>query len=199
MCPTPIAFLASPEEGGDRVASADLLATLQTGEFATLWAEPPRWSEQGDVLQGNLHDLQRAFDLHVALNHQAWPTPVQTVVVRGDSARTQAAWQRGLSTGLPFTLDLGHAPSPGSMEAGLQRLVEQAAVLHAAIMADWKTSRAKAAIAMRKVATQREAADLLGIRQQSISDALRAAHATRLLTFEGAVRDALLGLDPTAS
>ena len=50
---------------------------------------------------------------------------------------------------------------------------------------------------MRTVTTQQDAADALGIRQQSVSDALRAAHAKDLVALEDSVREVLRALDLT--
>lgn len=188
-----ITFLAAPIDGASSEEQEQMLATANRSEFREVWDAPPTWCPRSHGLTAPLRLPHRSFDVYVALCLRMWPTPIRVGIATGEVHHALAAMQRGLMHDLPFTLTVDGAT------AAQTDLVEKAAVLYAAIMADWKPSRAKAVAMMREVATQQEAAACLGIRQQSVSDALRAAHAKQLLNFELAVRDALRGLDPTAS
>lgn len=147
------------------------------------WLEPPAWSADGTNIQAGLRRPQHAFDFTVALQLEVWPSRCRVVVANraGIAQALQSATRRKLL----FAISL-----PG-LDARTTALIEAAACLHADILRDWKPSRAAAAKMMRVVATQNQAAEQLGIRQQSVSEAMRAAHAKHLLAFEETVRGCL--------
>lgn len=157
-----------------------VLARL-AGEWS--WQEAPlAVVGEGERFAGSIRDLAQAFDITVALSLRLWPQRIRVGVGKGALARARK--QR-----LPFALELG-AEAPAATVA----LIEQAARLHAAQLARWKPSRLAAVQAIRRAPRQRDAAELLGIRQQSVSTALRAAMAKELAGLEDAIRVQLRAL-----
>lgn len=176
--PRPAAADGSPPPTWEQV-----LARL-AGEWS--WQEAPlAVAGEGERFASSIGDLAQAFDIAVALSLRLWPQRVRVGVGKGALARARK--QR-----LPFALELGpEAP------AATVALIEQAARLHAAQLARWKPSRLAAVQAIRRAPRQRDAAELLGIRQQSVSTALRAAMAKELAGLEDAIRVQLRALAGT--
>ncbi len=146
------------------------------------WLETPSCSDNGTVVQAVLKSPELAFDFAVAINLAIWPRRFR---FHATSTGHESARQQLGSHKLPFTINL----------IGLNKVdaqvIEATARLHATVMRDWKPSRAKAAVAMRLSANQNEAAARLNIRQQSVSEALRAGHAKELVACEDAIRERL--------
>lgn len=144
-----------------------------------LWVEKPRRAENPFSVNAVLKTCDRAFDFAVALNLAVWPQRFRVHAnhtTHADAHRALAASRTAFSVALQ------------GLSTTDSRVMETTAQLHAAIMRDWKPSRAKAAMAMRTAKNQNEAAAQLGIRQQSVSEALHAGHATELVACERAIR-----------
>lgn len=158
-----------------------------------------------DEVSGLLLRLDHAFDFVAILNLKIWPAKFRVAIASGEidvgqssnyapdmdgSAFHLAAQtlQRTENQGLLFGMQIDWIPTP------MTTLIEAAARLHADIMEDWKPSRAQATHAIRRVHTQQAAAEALGIRQQSISEALKAAHAKHLFAMEDSIREYLTHL-----
>jgi hypothetical protein len=147
--------------------------------WPALWLETPRRTENTLGVTAVLPSCSRAFDFAVALNLAVWP---QRFRVHANND-TRASAQQALATSkVAFSVNLL------GLSATDARVIETTAQLHAAMMRDWKPSRAKAAKIMRRAKNQNEAAERLGIRQQSVSEALRAGHAKELVACESAIR-----------
>lgn len=191
MTPAPLFLLVDLPDGAsetEQLALRDWIAsaTAEGGAFA---ACAHRIEGASHLLA--LPSAAPAFDLHAACNLALWPCPVRTILASASPERANKARAHRRRRRWPFLLELDGFAAP------VAALAESAARLHAAILADWKPSRAKAAATMRTVTTQQDAADALGIRQQSVSDALRAAHAKDLVALEDSVREVLRALDLT--
>lgn len=181
--PSPSAWVMRGEVLGPRPDAADggpppsweqVLAHL-AGEWS--WQEEPlAVAAEGERFASSIADLGQAFDIAVSLSLRVWPQRARVGVGKGALARARR--QR-----LPFALELGPAAPTATVA-----LIEQAARLHAAQLARWKPSRLAAVKAIRRAPRQRDAAELLGIRQQSVSTALRAAMAKELQGLEEAIR-----------
>lgn len=126
-----------------------------------------------------------AFDFAVALHLALWPTRFKVIA---SSANRAVAKKQLHESKFDFQV---HMDGLDEVE---ELLIQSTAQLHAVIMKEWKPSRAKAAQAMRQCRNQFEAAQLLGIRQQSVSEALRAGHAKELSACETAIRARLNAL-----
>lgn len=133
------------------------------------------------VLSRPCHAFDFAVDLHLAL----WP--MRFKVIATSTNRATAKKQLQISKA-DFQVHLD-----GLNEVD-ELLIQSTAQLHAVIMKEWKPSRAKAAQARRRCQNQFEVAELLGIRQQSVSEALRAGHAKELSSCETAIRARLNAL-----
>ncbi|MCP4093386.1 MAG: hypothetical protein GY747_08050 [Planctomycetes bacterium] len=173
----------------------DQLADVQHID-ATLKALSDRWRGQWLEEPGRLEGeplritavLARpchAFDFAVALHLALWPLRFKLVA---SSANRAGANKQLQSSKFDFQIHMD-----GLNEVD-ELLIQSTAQLHAVIMKEWKPSRAKAAQAMCQCQNQFEAAELLGIRQQSVSEALRAGHAKELDTCETAIRARLNAL-----
>lgn len=150
-----------------------------TDQWPSTWLEAPCQAENALRISAVLPSCSRAFDFAVTLNLVVWP---QRFRVHANNT-TRADAQQALATSkVAFSVDLH------GLSATDARVIETTAQLHAAMMRDWKPSRAKAAKAMRAAKNQNEAAAQLGIRQQSVSEALRAGHAKELVACESAIR-----------
>lgn len=166
------------------------------------WAANPVTTKGMDEVSGLLLRLDHAFDFIAILNLKIWPAKFRVAIASGEidvgressyapdmdgSAFHLAAQtlQRAEKQKLLFALHVDWIPAP------ISALIEAAARLHADIMEDWKPSRAQAANTMRRVHTQQAAAEALGIRQQSVSEALKAAHAKHLFAMEDSIREYL--------
>jgi hypothetical protein len=171
-----------PSHGKDCMALAREVARACTSlkeQWPGTWLEAPCQSESGLGISAVLPTCSRAFDFAVALNLAAWP---QRFRVHANHTTRELAHKALANSKAAFSVDLqGLQPTQA-------RVIETATQLHAAMMHDWKPSRAKAAKAMRAANNQNEAAARLGIRQQSVSEALRAGHAKELVACESAIR-----------
>jgi len=161
-----------------------------TDRWPTTWLADPSLSQNDQRVSAALHTPRHAFDFLVALNLALWPAQCRLAIASGALGnkdgqafqRAVACLDRAQKEGLLFAIHLPALPET------LQNLLESSVRLHANIMQDWKPSRQAASSTIRKVRTQQDAAASLGIRQQSISEALRAAHAKHLESLEDAVR-----------
>ncbi|MFK5956842.1 MAG: hypothetical protein QM477_10400 [Planctomycetota bacterium] len=161
-----------------------------TERWPTTWLLDPSLSHKDQRISAALHTPRHAFDFLVALNLALWPAQCRLAIASGALGKHEGqAFQRALTClnraqkeGLLFAIHLPSLPKTS------QTLLESSVRLHADIMQDWKPSRQAASSTIRKVRTQQDAAASLGIRQQSISEALRAAHAKHLESLEDAVR-----------
>jgi len=184
------ARLVRAQKDGHRAIPAEVVASTLK-DLATRWEES--WIKQPAFIQGSdeisavLRSPRHAFDFAVAMNLAAWPLRYQVRVTSTGIEMMQGAVP-GKGSKKLFTLRLHGFP------VALQELIESSAQLHANIMRDWKPSRAAASSMIRKAETQQRAATALGIRQQSVSDALSAAHAKDLVALEDAVRNCLTTL-----
>ncbi|MHC4822745.1 MAG: hypothetical protein ACYTEP_01865 [Planctomycetota bacterium] len=184
-----IAMVAEPVGVGEGSRRLELIAGTQAllaqaaDRWRNEWLQVPEWSANGNRIQAFLRRPHHAFDFAVALQLEAWPARMRVTITTSrdmDAVRKSAAKRR-----LLFAIRL-----PG-LDANTTALIEASARLHADILQDWKPSRAAAAKTMRTAATQSQAAERLGIRQQSVSEAMRAAHAKHLVAFEETVRGCL--------
>ncbi len=183
-------FAIAPYQGDINVPSSHLLSSLlqSTTAKATALTAMADWS-QTNALFFSLRQACMAFDLVVQLHLQHWPQRFCTALCRAPKPpRSRPACdllKRAQEQRLPFALSLP------SLDYATSQMLERAACLHITFMQEWKPSRAAAVAAMRRCQTQAQAAALLGIRQQSISEALHAAHFKMLLQFEETVRQRL--------
>lgn len=185
MLPAPCILLAEAivaKQGEERGRAEDLDATLALlrKRWDGHWIENPMCHQGAPLfISAILRKPQFAFDFAVALQLERWPQRFK--VVATDASRGEAK-ELLLQSKASFTLQFD----------GLSRsesdVVQSAAQLHAAMMQDWKPSRAKAASAMRHCDNQLQAAARLGIRQQSVSEALRAGHFKQMVACEDAIR-----------
>ena len=182
-------LVRSQKDGQNAIPAQAVASTLK--DLATRWEESwikqPAFIQNSDEISAVLGSPRHAFDFAVAINLAAWPLRYQVNVTSTGIERTHGA-VLGKAPKQLFTLRLHGFP------LAMQKLIESSAQLHANIMRDWKPSRAAASTMIRKVETQQRAAAALGIRQQSISDALSAAHAKDLVALEDAVRNCLTTL-----
>lgn len=179
-------LVRSQKEGlhaGHPEAVASILKELSL-QWKESWIEQPAFIQNSDQIAAVLRSPRHAFDFSVAINLAAWPLQYQVSVGSMDMKMAHVSKLRKTPKQL-FTMQLRGFP------LALQELIESSARLHADIMYDWKPSRAAAATTMRKTETQHAAAEALGIRQQSVSEALRAAHAKDLVSLEDAIRTCL--------
>jgi len=161
----------------------NLAAAIQDLEkrWPDLWVTPLATHAHGEVV-GVMTTPRYAFDLWVGLSFALWPTP----------------WMAHLSThpaGLPEKEEAIFSLKLPMLSDAAEGLILASARLYADLLKDWKPSRAAAAVMIRKANTQKDAAATLGIRQQSVSEALRAAHAKDLVSHEDAMRTYLATLE----
>lgn len=173
-----------------------------TRTWASEWLAPPVTTRGMDEISGLLSRPDHAFDIAVRLNEHIWPLRFRLALADGDidvaadstdaSAmdgpafhRAADALERARRTGLPMTVELT------TLDIIDQALFESTAELIGAITSRWKPSRHAAVHAMRRSATQREAAAHLGVTPQSISAALEAAEYGPLCRAEAALRGLL--------
>ncbi|MBC8328703.1 MAG: hypothetical protein ISR76_00730 [Planctomycetes bacterium] len=175
----------------DRLASQVEEALVQVHErWPEEWIARPVTRPGPGGVCGVLRRPLHAFDVCVALNEAVWPRRFQAAVVTGSLSRAVGTLARGRRDGLPCAFDLAHLDRRG------QDLLEAMARLHGAVLRSWKPSRFRAVTAMRRAATQREAAAALGVTQQSISEALRAAQFAEMASAEAALRGFLASPSP---
>jgi len=152
----------------------------------------PHWSTPKHLLFHCTH-VAATFDFVVHLHIQHWPSRFCAALCRTPNPPSSRPaldlLVRAQKQQLPFALSLP------TLDYATSQMLERAACLHITFIKEWKPSRAAAVAAMRQCQTQAEAAAKLGIRQQSISEALRAAHHRKLLQFEKAVRQRLQAVD----
>jgi|FLOH01.1.fsa_nt_gi hypothetical protein len=161
------------------------LANLDAA-WANNFLEAPRRVENRLQIGARLLAASKAFDFAVALQLALWPLRLR--VYATNAGQTDIDQTFGKSTAA-FRGDFS------GLSSAQAKMIEATAQLHAAILRDWKPSRAKAALAMRTAKNQNEAAADLGIRQQSVSEALRAGHARELIACENAIRACLEELE----
>jgi len=178
---------------------APALARLEE-RFPDAWELPPR--EMDGCWLGILERPEHAFDIAVGLREAAWPAALECVltsIATSQARRDPAAlWKRALTRSQEaFAEGDGHRDwfrleLPGRSRADLE-LAHALARLHAAIMADWTRSRARAVLAYRRHGRQADVARELGVSQQAVSQLLQGARLKDLLRAEDAFRDWLRG------
>jgi hypothetical protein len=150
------------------------------------WLEQPaRLEEEPLRIAAVLSRPCHAFDFAVALHLALWPLRFKIMATSANRATAKKQLQ---SSKADFQIHMD------GLDEVDELLIQSTAQLHAVIMKEWKPSRAKAAQAMRSCKNQLEVAELLGIRQQSVSEALRAGHAKELEACETAIRARLNAL-----
>jgi hypothetical protein len=187
FAPPDVVFVAKlvPAPSEDPAVVAVRLETILAGlhgDWSESWQIPLRYSADSGSFRGRLKHAAAAFDCAVTLNLALWPQQVR--VVTSDEG-AEDALRLLATTKTAFSIRLAEL-TPGEID-----VIEAAAEMHAAMMRDWKPSRAKAVKMSRLVKTQGQAAERLGIRQQSVSEALRAGHAKQLAACEAAIRKRL--------
>ena len=139
-------------------------------------------------------DATRAFDFAIALQESAWPIPLRVAMVsvghregpaadRTGRARVLEALTEAEKTRTPFFFQF-----PGRSDSETA-LAQAAAFLHATLMAEWTTTRAKAVRTYRELGRQREVAKKLHVSQQAVSQMLRGARLLEMAELESAMRE----------
>ena len=200
-----IANLVGSRKEKDRIGLSLLIKSALEDlalRWPDAWIAPPTTTRGVDEISAVMESPRHAFDFAVGLNLFIWPARFRMAIASGHlnlaptstnagDSHSQAfhlastALRRAEKSRLLFAVQLSELPM------ATWKLIESSARLHSNIMHDWKPSRAAAAAAVRKTATQQAAAESLGIRQQSVSEALRAAHAKDLVSLEDAIRTCL--------
>lgn len=165
-----------------------------------VWLLPPRRLD--GCWLGILEHPEHAFDLAVGLREEAWPAPVECVVTAVATGRNEhrrdAVWERArlrsqeVFAGGDGRRDWFRLDLPGRTRAEVE-LVHALARLHAALVADWTDTRARAVRSYRRHGRQKDVARELGVSQQAVSQLLKGARLKDLLQAEDAMRTWLRG------
>lgn len=171
-----------------------------TERFAEEWAAPLVPVKGVDEFTGVLRRPDRAFDVACLVNEVVWPQRFRFTLAVGTldtppvgaeaTALDGPAFHRASETmvrakkeRLSFALWL-----PDSDPATV-RVVEGAAVLHAAVMEDWTEVQWRTLRLYEQEGHQGKVAEELGITQQSVSETLRKARASEIQEIRSAIRE----------
>lgn len=184
---------------GERIRTA-LSEMGKSGIADEIWLAPPVTTRGIDEFSAVFRRMPRpAFDVVVDLAMAIWPCRFRCAIGYGIIDVGLASRNAGTMDGPAFhhaadalerarrhrrTLALG-IPACGSEIT----LVESLAQFHAVTMAGWSESEFAAVRARRYARCQTDAARVLGITQQAISDALRRAKFQVLTDAQNAIRE----------
>jgi len=139
-----------------------------------------------------LNDSECAFDVAVALQEAAWPTPLRYALIvappEGAAGRDEAVRSKAAVTLMAmdrqavFSFDL-----PSKSEEELL-VADSTAALHRTLMLDWTETRLLAVRSYRKHGRQALVAADLKISQQAVSQMLLGASFRRLKSAEDSMR-----------
>lgn len=203
-----LADLAGSRKVEDRLALAEAIEAelAELAEMPLPWVAAMRTTKGIDEMSGVFATPETAFDVAVWLNIAIWPQRfrfafgagrIDIGLETGDAAamdgpvfhQTADALRRAKKDDHVFALSLPEEP------AEPRDLVQATADLHDAIMRRWTPGNARAVRAYRKTGNQAQAAGLLHITQQAVSDALARADARKLTRAEEAIRGWFATLD----
>ncbi|KAA3615181.1 MAG: hypothetical protein DWQ01_00210 [Planctomycetota bacterium] len=172
-------------------------------KFQAEWINPPIQEENGTRLWALLRRPRHAFDIAVALSEGLWPLIYDWALARSQAPRNgldslshhedQAALEaasRVLSRGRADNAFFSLVPQTEE-EALNGVLVTATARGHRTISQTWTEARRRVVNQYREVGHQGKTAEILGITQQSVSEALKAAKLRPLMENEAALRSYL--------